>query len=627
MKNSEHPGKENATPPSKVWFACHPDDFEKYFEEISKEILLVHNCKFYHSKNTQWTSEQDFYFALQQMQVMVIPVSMKLLTSHNFALDAEFPFARQEGIPVLPILVESGLDQLYSQKFGRLQYLDRITDDSTTVPYLIKLRNFLNTILPSPVQIKAIQDAFDAHIFLSYRKKDRYWANQLMRLIHQNDFCRDIAIFYDEFLNPGEDFEQAIEEKLIHSDLFVMAITPNITKSTTDAQGRENENYIVKKEYPMAKKEGKPILPAELVPTKQKKLLTAFKDIPPCVKIDQADSSTKELTLELRKGLQGIALRQHTSPEHDFFIGLAYMNGISVEVDRRRGVQMITEAAMSGVQEAEACLTMLYWAETGISKDYLSKTLRLEKSLLSMSCEKRYDLKRFFLLCEIAEGYAGLSNPYEKPAFTIETAVNRAVDYLTEAIELGKTLKQSEAVRRKLCYAYINLSALLTDNMQKLLACSQSVAIAERLAQRTNSIDSLRLLSEMLQYSISASESILGATDKHSVRKNKEKKKNYEFYRETLFRYVEVLTALYERDASSLNVRRCVDALCKSAELYSREKNREMAVHCYLTCVDLGRKHCDSRIVRCGAIHLADIYAREGKAELVQKYMNFVLNP
>ena len=188
-------------------------------------------------------------------------------------------------------------------------------------------------------------------------------------------------------------------------------------------------------------------------------------------------------------------------------------------------------------------------------------------------------------------------------------------------------VKQSEAVRRKLCYAYINLSALLTDNMQKLLACSQSVAIAERLAQRTNSIDSLRLLSEMLQYSISASESTLGATDKHSARKNKEKKKNYEFYRETLFRYVEVLTALYERDASSLNVRRCVDALCKSAELYSREKNWEMAVYCYLTCVDLGRKHCDSRIVRYGAIHLADIYAREGKAELVQKYMNFVLNP
>lgn len=26
-------------------------------------------------------------------------------------------------------------------------------------------------------------------------------------------------------------------------------------------------------------------------------------------------------------------------------------------------------------------------------------------------------------------------------------------------------------------------------------------------------------------------------------------------------------------------------------------------------------------------IHLEDIYAREGKAELVQKYMNFVLNP
>ena len=41
--------------------------------------------------------------------------------------------------------------------------------------------------------------AFDAYIFLSYRKKDRRYANELMRLIHNNPECRDIAIWFDEF--------------------------------------------------------------------------------------------------------------------------------------------------------------------------------------------------------------------------------------------------------------------------------------------------------------------------------------------------------------------------------------------------------------------------------------------
>lgn len=50
----------------------------------------------------------------------------------------------------------------------------------------------------------------DAYVFLSYRKKDRKHAKELMRLIHANRFCLDIAIWYDGFLAAGEDFNAAI---------------------------------------------------------------------------------------------------------------------------------------------------------------------------------------------------------------------------------------------------------------------------------------------------------------------------------------------------------------------------------------------------------------------------------
>ena len=49
-----------------------------------------------------------------------------------------------------------------------------------------------------------------------------------MRLIHQNDFCRDIAIWYDEYLEPGENFNNAILKAIEKSKLFTMVVTPNL---------------------------------------------------------------------------------------------------------------------------------------------------------------------------------------------------------------------------------------------------------------------------------------------------------------------------------------------------------------------------------------------------------------
>ena len=48
-----------------------------------------------------------------------------------------------------------------------------------------------------------VKVAFDAYIFLSYRKKDRKYANELMRLIHKNDFCRDIGLGISTKLFPA----------------------------------------------------------------------------------------------------------------------------------------------------------------------------------------------------------------------------------------------------------------------------------------------------------------------------------------------------------------------------------------------------------------------------------------
>ena len=52
-------------------------------------------------------------------------------------------------------------------------------------------------------------------------------------------------------------------------------------------------------------------------------------------------------------------------PEHNFLIGLAYLDGIDVEVNRERGIEMITLAAEAGLIEAMEKLFLLYSGEEG----------------------------------------------------------------------------------------------------------------------------------------------------------------------------------------------------------------------------------------------------------------------
>lgn len=120
------------------------------------------------------------------MQLFVVPVTTKLLTKENRAMDVEVPFAFENHIPVLPLMQESGLDDVYNKIFGDLQYLNKRDLDPTVIQYDEKLTKYLESVIVGDELAKKIRAAFGAYIFLSYRKKDRKYAQELMSLIHSN---------------------------------------------------------------------------------------------------------------------------------------------------------------------------------------------------------------------------------------------------------------------------------------------------------------------------------------------------------------------------------------------------------------------------------------------------------
>ena len=219
-RNVSPQGKQN------VFFSCHPEDFDRFFLSIISDIRKFSNCLIWY--NTEEDYKNEDITLLGDMNLFVVPVTKELLTKSCRAMEIDIPYAKNKNIPVLPLMQENGLDLLFTKYFGNLQYLAPNVRDESAISYEDKLKKYLDSVLVDDELAEKVRATFDAYIFLSYRKKDRKYANELMRLIHKNDFCRDIAIWYDEYLVPGEEFNKAISKALKKSDLFTMVVTPNL---------------------------------------------------------------------------------------------------------------------------------------------------------------------------------------------------------------------------------------------------------------------------------------------------------------------------------------------------------------------------------------------------------------
>ena len=347
----------------RVYFTCHPKDFDTCFKRICADIFQWQDCAIYYTADmSEAIPREDRDVDLGRHNLFVVPVTCKLLTTPNRAMDEDIPYALQEHIPILPIMMESGLDHIYSlpNKFSELQYLNPQSTDTTEISYAEKLKKYLDAVLISKELADRVRAAFDAYIFLSYRKKDRKYANELMRLIHSYPELRDIAIWFDEFLTPGESFRENIDKILRSSKLFALLVTPNLLE---EPDGKPN--FVMSQEYPAAGKAGITVLPTEMVPTDRALLREKFRNIPHCVTPQNA-----EFHQTLVNAVSRQAIATNNSPEHNFLVGLAYLDGIDVEVNRQWALELITQAGEAGLPEAMQKLYKMYCDGIGVGLDY-----------------------------------------------------------------------------------------------------------------------------------------------------------------------------------------------------------------------------------------------------------------
>lgn len=408
-----------------IYFSSHPQDFNAFFETVVDDILKIqsHVVIWYLKEPLGEIDEKLLLEDLKQMQLLVIPVTKHFLEEENRARDVELKFALEYHIPVLPILQEAGLATLFSRKCGNIHCICKETNGK--IIYEKILSTFLSTILVSEKMIEQIREEFKAQCFLSYRKLDRKHVNEVMKVLHKNKIMWDVAIWYDDYLIPGENFDDFIKREIEKSDVFVLLVTPNLITE---------ENYVMRIEYPLAVEQKKDIIPILAEKTSYAVLKEKYENIPPIIGLADENTVFEVLNsvLENRE-----LLKSDNSPEHLYKIGLAYLYGIDVEIDYGKALYLITRAAQQNFAAAYKKLIFMYKNGEGVEKNHEKVAFwqsqfveHINKQGLK-SEEYRNGLKKFYATRDLGDTYFSL--------FQYENALQmykKSLEIISEMLEL-----------------------------------------------------------------------------------------------------------------------------------------------------------------------------------------------
>ena len=334
----------------KVFISCYKSNNRTYAELIASWILKIRNYAVYYP-----TSDENFYheapFVLEQMQCFVIPIFPMSEEFDKRSIE-NFYYAKRHNIPVFIVLMEGSSDkQLYEQfeaQYGSVQMLSPYDNDSTKIPFMQQLEHFFQDSMHDDLENyqkyqtegffvqdlkKDIISAFRGNIFLSYRKKNRKYLNEIARILHSNNKLVDIMLWYDEYLTLGENYTHILQEQIQNADIILLVVTPDIF---------EDENYVLINEYPQSVAYGKRILAVEAEPVDEQKLYVYYPEIDFLFRRDDITYLSDFLSefFEEDKGYQ-----EKIEGKRAYILGKAYYEGLFVEINRERGLQYIRSAA------------------------------------------------------------------------------------------------------------------------------------------------------------------------------------------------------------------------------------------------------------------------------------------
>lgn len=355
----------------KIYVCAHEDEYDSFVSFIVDKIHKKHNCAIFYKQNPSKIIDEKL---LSEFDLIIVYATKLFLCNPNIAKDIELKSFKKNNINILPILEDINLEIEYTACFNNLQYLSNFSKGKGAISFDDKLNNYLSErIIPTPL-INKIINSFTATLFLSYRKIDRELAQQIIKIIHSHPQFYKIAIWYDEYLTLGEDFDNSIQKALDESMLFLLALTKNMVNE---------DNYVSKHEFPDAKKKNIPIIPILLEQVEESILNSRFPGLPTCIALDNNYEIIKTINNLLKE--KGIELSTSECP--DYLIAIAYFMGIYLERNIEIAISIFKKLATENVEEAINMLSLIYFNGDRVNKD-INLAIKYQKKLVKIKKNK-----------------------------------------------------------------------------------------------------------------------------------------------------------------------------------------------------------------------------------------------
>ncbi len=456
----------------KVYFCGTQKDYDNYYDFVTKSIWHSHPCGMFYNDE----ASHNLWEELHEMQMFIVIINREMLFDKTNIAWSELDYALKNGIAILPILESNDLAEEFNKTYNDVHCLN-LTDLEMHSERLV---SFLNAVLLRK-EFSGIEKYLRAKFFLSYRKADSRLVRELMRKIHKNKKLLDVGFWYDEFLVPGEDFNNAINEELLECDAFVLTITDSIADKRILDDGTAVDNYVVKYEYRIAKENEKIIFPIDMVNIQEEKL-SVFKELPKVLNAKD-ESVLWEAMEDYVKDLN-----QNNSPERDFYLGLAYLNGINMEVNRELAVELLSSSADNGVFKSICKLVDMY-------KNGIGVAVNREKAAYWQDKKVKWLLDFYRLhkgeaeLCNLLNAYVELGDLY------VDLNKKReAKNTFKSALEKGEIFKPQTiniVSRLATCHQRLGRIYLADDNRDKrgIKHMSKYIELRKTISNQTENSD------------------------------------------------------------------------------------------------------------------------------------------
>ena len=190
---------------NKVFVTSTPKTFTKRFDRVCEWIADDNTDIYYYDEEVY---DADIYSQLvSQMNAMIVIVSGDFLQADCRSKSLDIKIARKYDIPIIPIYFDGSI-QAFNEQIGNIELINTKEGD-----FLYKIRKHLNQCLANQTLFERIKQEFSGKIFLSYRKNDVELAKSVLNILYQDERFWDVSVWYDDYLTPGENYDDEIEYK------------------------------------------------------------------------------------------------------------------------------------------------------------------------------------------------------------------------------------------------------------------------------------------------------------------------------------------------------------------------------------------------------------------------------